>query len=204
MRPGLAAASANEKIRLALIGAGSRGNQLLDSFLKQPDVEIIAVADVDDHHAGETAERIKKRKEQHSRRRPATIGPCSTAKTWTRVIIATPDHWHALPAIHAVLAGKDVYVEKPVAHNVAEGQAMLQGGTQDQQDHGRRHPAAFVVPFSKGRRDRPLGKARQDLLGADLELREHQPGRHGQVSRQRGAIARRLRSLARPRAPACV
>jgi FlaA1/EpsC-like NDP-sugar epimerase len=52
------ATSANEKIRLALIGAGSRGNQLLDSFLKEPDVEIVAIADVDDHHAGETAERI--------------------------------------------------------------------------------------------------------------------------------------------------
>jgi predicted dehydrogenase len=118
------AAPANEKIRLALIGAGSRGNQLLDSFLPQKDVEIIAIADVDDHHAGETAERVKKAKGNS----PDTARDYRTMlerKEVDAVIIATPDHWHALPAIHAVLAGKDVYVEKPVAHNVAEGRAML-------------------------------------------------------------------------------
>jgi predicted dehydrogenase len=118
------AQSANEKIRLGLIGAGSRGNQLLDSFLKQPDIEVIDVADVDDHHAGETALRIKKSKG----RAPDTARdyrPMLDRKDLDGVIIATPDHWHALPAIQAVLAGKDVYVEKPVAHNVAEGQAML-------------------------------------------------------------------------------
>ena len=118
------AASANEKIRLALIGAGSRGNQLLDSFLPEKDVEIIAVADVDDHHAGETAERVKKAKGNvpHIARDYRAM---LERKDLDGVIIATPDHWHALPAIHAVLAGKDVYVEKPVAHNVAEGQAMI-------------------------------------------------------------------------------
>ena len=118
------AASANEKIRLALIGAGSRGNQLLDSFLPQDDVEIIAVADVDDHHAGDTADRVRKAKGNT----PVTARDYRAMlerKDLDAVIIATPDHWHALPAIHAVLAGKDVYVEKPVAHNVAEGQAML-------------------------------------------------------------------------------
>ena len=118
------AAPANEKIRLALIGAGSRGNQLLDSFLPQKDVEIIAIADVDDHHAGETAERVKKAKGNA----PDTARDYRAMlerKDLDAVIIATPDHWHALPAIHAVLAGKDVYVEKPVAHNIAEGQAML-------------------------------------------------------------------------------
>jgi hypothetical protein len=52
---GSVAASPNDKIRLGLIGAGSRGNQLLDSFLKESDIEIIAVADVDDRHAGKTA-----------------------------------------------------------------------------------------------------------------------------------------------------
>ena len=76
-RPG-----ANEKIRLGLIGAGSRGNQLLDSFLKQADVEIVAVADVDDQHAEETAERIKKEK-GNAPQTAATIARCSTAKTWT-------------------------------------------------------------------------------------------------------------------------
>src|SRR5882724_8363362 len=61
--PGIVAGgSANEKIRLALIGAGSRGNQLLDSFLLQPDVDVVAIADVDDRHAGETAARVKKEK----------------------------------------------------------------------------------------------------------------------------------------------
>jgi predicted dehydrogenase len=123
--PGIgSASSANEKVRLGLIGAGSRGNQLLDSFLPEKDVEIVAVADVDDRHAGETAERVKKAK--------GTLPPVSRdyramldRKDLDAVIIATPDHWHAIPAIHAVLAGKDVYVEKPVGHNIAEGQAMI-------------------------------------------------------------------------------
>jgi predicted dehydrogenase len=115
----------NDTIRLGLIGAGSRGGQLLDSFLPQYDAEVIAVADADDHHAGETAERIKTEtgKLPHTARDYRAM---LDRKDLDAVIIATPDHWHALPAIHAVLAGKDVYVEKPVAHNVAEGQAMVQ------------------------------------------------------------------------------
>jgi predicted dehydrogenase len=117
-------ASANEKVRLGLIGAGSRGGQLLDSFLPQTDVEIVAIADVDDRHAGETADRVKK----HKGNSPDTARDYRgmlDRKDIDAVIIATPDHWHALPAIQAVLAGKDVYVEKPVGHNVAEGKAMI-------------------------------------------------------------------------------
>jgi predicted dehydrogenase len=123
--PAIAAGgSANEKIRLVLIGAGSRGNQLLDSFLKQPDIEMVGIVDVDDRHAGETTDRIKKEKGNTPDSARDYRGMLDR-KDVDAVIIATPDHWHALPAIQAVLAGKDVYVEKPVAHNVAEGQAML-------------------------------------------------------------------------------
>jgi predicted dehydrogenase len=117
-------ASANEKVRLGLIGAGSRGGQLLDSFLPQADVEIVAIADVDDRHAGETADRVKKKKGNTPDTARDYRGMLDR-KDVDAVIIATPDHWHALPAIHAVLAGKDVYVEKPVGHNVAEGKAMI-------------------------------------------------------------------------------
>lgn len=119
-----ASAPASEKVRLIIIGAGSRGNQLLDSFLPLPEVELVGVVDVDNQHAGKTADRVKKAKGNT----PDTARDYRAMldrKDVDGVIIATPDHWHALPAIQAVMAGKDVYVEKPVAHNVAEGQAML-------------------------------------------------------------------------------
>jgi predicted dehydrogenase len=117
--------AANEKIRLGLIGAGSRGNQLLDVFLPIPEVDLVAIADVDDRHASETAERIKKEKGSA----PTTARDYRAmldSKDVDAVIIATPDHWHAIPTIQAVQAGKDVYVEKPIGHNVAEGKAMIE------------------------------------------------------------------------------
>ena len=122
--PSAKAVGANERVRLGLIGAGSRGNQLLDAFLPLKDAEVVAVCDVDDTHAGKTADRVK----GVSGRAPATSREYRAMlddKNVDAILIATPDHWHAIPAIHAVMAGKDVYVEKPVGHNVAEGQAML-------------------------------------------------------------------------------
>src|SRR3954466_1203806 len=118
-----AAPGANDKVRLGLIGAGSRGNQVLKTFLENDEVDVVSVADVDDQHASETTDTIEKKREK----RPKTSRDYREMlddKDIDAVIIATPDHWHALPAIQAVMAGKDVYVEKPVGHNVAEGQAM--------------------------------------------------------------------------------
>ncbi len=115
----------NETIRLGLIGAGSRGNQLLDGFFSRPEFAWVAVADVDDKHTAGTADKIEK----HGGKRPSTMRDYRAmldAKDLDAVVIATPDHWHAQPTIHACQAGKDVYCEKPVAHNVAEGRAMLQ------------------------------------------------------------------------------
>lgn len=115
----------NDKVRIGLIGAGSRGNQVLKTFLDNEQVDCLAVADVDDRHASDTADAIEKRRGQ----RPGSVGRDYRAmlddKNIDAVVVATPDHWHCLPAIHGVMAGKDVYVEKPVGHSVAEGQAMI-------------------------------------------------------------------------------
>jgi predicted dehydrogenase len=119
------AVGANDKIRFGLIGAGSRASQLLDPFLMNPEVEFLAVADVDDAQAGRTADVIAGKRDG---RKPKTMRDYRAMlddKDIDAVVIATPDHWHAQPTIQACQAGKDVYVEKPVAHNIREGQAML-------------------------------------------------------------------------------
>jgi predicted dehydrogenase len=116
--------AANDKVRLGLIGAGSRGNQLLDTFFGRPEADFVAVADVDDRHAEETAARIEK-KLGHRPGISRDYREMLDNKDVDAVVIATPDHWHVIPSIHACQAGKDVYVEKPVGHNVAEGRALI-------------------------------------------------------------------------------
>ena len=113
------------KIRLGLISAGSRG--AISSSTRsstEKDRSLLAARDVDDKHANETAEKIKK----HNDNEPKTARDYRAMlddKNIDAIVIATPDHWHALPTIEAVMAGKDVYVEKPIGHSIGEGQAMI-------------------------------------------------------------------------------
>ncbi len=115
---------ANDKVRLALIGAGNRGNDVMKAFLANKEVEFVAAADVDERHATETAAKMKEARGVDAKA-VKDYRELLDRKDVDAVVIATPDHWHALPAIHAVMAGKDVYCEKPVGHNVAEGKAMI-------------------------------------------------------------------------------
>lgn len=119
------ASPAQDRVRLGLIGAGSRGNQLLSEFLKREQVQFVAVADVDDRHANDTADRIHREKGGERPESMRDYRAMLDRNDLDAVVIATPDHWHAHPTIHACQAGKDVYVEKPLAHNVVEGQAMV-------------------------------------------------------------------------------
>jgi predicted dehydrogenase len=132
--------SANEKITVAIIGCGIRGKQHAGELARLPDCEIAYVCDPDRDRAAEVAADLVMK----DRPQPKTVQDLRRVlddKSIAAVFVATPNHWHALAAIWAMQAGKDVYVEKPVSHNVSEGRRIVQvarklgricqGGTQN-------------------------------------------------------------------------
>jgi len=110
-----------DKIVLGFIGVGGMGTGLLQIFKKFPEVEIAAVCDVYEPHLRRAQSAAGGTPETYSDFRRVL-----DRKDLDAVVIATPDHWHAIPTILACQAGKDVYCEKPLAHRVHEGRAMVQ------------------------------------------------------------------------------
>ncbi|WP_165072358.1 Gfo/Idh/MocA family protein [Paludisphaera rhizosphaerae] len=111
--------SPNEAITLGFIGVGGMGSGLLNIFKEFPDVRVAAVCDVYEPHV--------RRAKEAAGGKPETYGDFRKVldrKDIDAVVIATPDHWHAIPTIMACQAGKDVYCEKPLSHRVAEGRAV--------------------------------------------------------------------------------
>jgi predicted dehydrogenase len=116
--------SANDKIVIALIGCGSQGRSDLGALLRLREVECAALCDVDEHRLSETAGSVADLRG----RKPDTYRDFRRVlerKDVQAVVVATPDHWHALPTVLACQAGKDVYVEKPLATSIAEGRVMV-------------------------------------------------------------------------------
>ena len=113
-------AGANERITGGLIGAGAQGRAVWGRFLKQPGVNPGAVCDVYRPHLAKAAAMSEGRARTYKDFRRLL-----EQKDIDAVIVATPDHWHALPTILACQAGKDVYVEKPLSLTVREGRAMV-------------------------------------------------------------------------------
>ena len=106
---------------LGFIGVGGMGTGLINTFKEFPEVEIAAVCDVYEPHL--------RRAQSAAGGTPETYGDFRRVldrKDIDAVVIATPDHWHGIPTILACQAGKDVYCEKPLAHRIQEGRAMVQ------------------------------------------------------------------------------
>ena len=116
-----AVAAANDKIGVAVIGCGGMGRSDLVDFQKQPEVEIRAVCDVFRPNAETAAGLVNGKPDILSDFRRVL-----DRKDIDVVIVATPDHWHPLIMVQACEAGKDVYVEKPISHNVREGRLMVE------------------------------------------------------------------------------
>ncbi|MDR2707066.1 MAG: Gfo/Idh/MocA family oxidoreductase, partial [Planctomycetaceae bacterium] len=113
---------ANDRVRVGFLGVANRGRQDLDAFKKQPDVEIAALCDVDQ----QTLELAKEKYGSASTLITEDFRNIYEQKNIDAIVIATPDHWHAIQTVEACKAGKDVYVEKPLSVTVFEGRKMVE------------------------------------------------------------------------------
>jgi predicted dehydrogenase len=118
--------SANDKVVLALIGAGGRGTQVILGVQKcAPGVEVKYVCELDKERGGRVLDELGKQQKI----KPVRVDDMRRAfddKDVDAVVICTPEHWHALAAIRACQAGKDVYVEKNISLNIWEGRKMIE------------------------------------------------------------------------------
>jgi predicted dehydrogenase len=162
---------AGEKIRVGLIGIGNRGTQLLHGFMAQDDVEVAALCDVYEPYLQRSYADVSKIMRNSLGGRVPKMGEDSLnrvvrdkdfrrvldRKDIDAVVIATPDHWHAVQAIMACQAGKDVYVEKPLSVTVVEGRKMVEAA--------RRHDRIVQVGLHRRSSQMYAGLARDVQAG---------------------------------------
>src|SRR3954468_21207702 len=116
--------SPNERVRMGVIGCGGRGSSHVNAWPGVPNVEIVALCDVDDAHLADKLKILSGK----NLKAPATytdVRKMLEDKSIDAVSIASPNHWHTLQTIWACQAGKDVYVEKPCSHNIFESQQIV-------------------------------------------------------------------------------
>jgi predicted dehydrogenase len=117
--------SANERVRLAVVGIHGRGGDLARKFAARPDCEVAYLCDVDESLLPGLRDEIEKIAGQP----PKTAGDFRRAlddPSVDAIVVATPDHWHALATVWGCQAEKDVYVEKPASHSPWEGRKMVE------------------------------------------------------------------------------
>lgn len=174
---------ANGRIRVALIGCGGQGTSDLRNALRLG-AQCVALCDVDDEQVGKAAERIDKDFNQV---------PDRAGRDFRRVlerndvdaVIGTPDHWHALPTVLACQAGKDVYVEKPLALTIGEGRVMVnaarrhdrvvQMGTQQRSSTHFQNAVEFLKTGTLGKIRVVKAWAYQDWMGNIARVPDGEP-----------------------------
>jgi predicted dehydrogenase len=170
-------AAANERLTLGFIGVGRQGRGHVSRFLGQSDVQIVAISDVVAERRDEASQFVEDRYAKDAGR--GTFKGCQTYNDFREllarddidaVVIATPDHWHAIPCVLAAQAKKDIYCEKPLTHTIAKGRkisaavrenkVIFQTGSQQRSEFGGKFRQAVEL-VRNGR----IGKVKTIRIG---------------------------------------
>jgi predicted dehydrogenase len=177
-------AGANRRVRVALIGCGGQGNADLRAALRLG-AQCVGLCDVDDEQVAKTADRVDKEFNQKPDLKTRDFRRVLERNDLDAVIIGTPDHWHALPTVMACQAGKDVYVEKPLALTIGEGRIMVnaarhhnrvvQMGTQQRSSTHFKDAIDFVKSGALGKIRVVKAWAYQDWMGNIPKVPDSEP-----------------------------
>ncbi|HKB37318.1 MAG TPA: Gfo/Idh/MocA family oxidoreductase, partial [Gemmataceae bacterium] len=137
-----------DALRVAVVGVRGRGMNHISGFAKRHGCVVTTVCDADSAVIGPAMRAVAKAQGQEPRF-VQDVRKVVEDRDIDIVSIATPNHWHALMAIWAIQNGKDVYVEKPVSHNVSEGRRIVEAARK----HGRICQAGTQIRSNKGIRD---------------------------------------------------
>jgi len=152
---GLARQSPNNTVNLAVMGVNGRGSALMQGFAGLPNVNVTTICEIDERLWPKAVADLEKVSGKRAKTE-ADIRRVLDNKEVDAVVVAAPNHWHALATIWACQAGKDVYVEKPVSHNISEGRKMVAVALK----HNR------IVQAGTQNRSRPVIQAAVDYLQA--------------------------------------
>ena len=145
--------------RVGLIGTGWYGKCDLFRLMQVAPVEVVSLCDVDSKMLSDASEIVSQKQKGKAPRTFSDYRKMLAEKDLDIVLIATPDHWHALPTIEALKSGVDVYVQKPISVDIVEGEAMLAAARK----YNR------VVQVGTQRRSTPhLMEAKRDIVDAGL------------------------------------
>jgi predicted dehydrogenase len=185
-------APASERLTLGFIGMGTQNRGHLGYFLGQKDVQVLAVCDVDTTRRENAQKTVEKR---YGEGKKGTYKGCAAyndfrellaRKDIDAVVIATPDHWHTIPAIEACKAGKDIYCEKPLTLTIHEAKLLIdavrkynrvfQTGSQQRSEGGFRLACELVRSGRIGKLQRVKVDVGDPSRWCDLPEEKMEPG----------------------------
>jgi predicted dehydrogenase len=169
-------AAANDRLHVAVIGVNGRGMSHVQAFANKNECVIDTICDVDEAVIRRAMTHVEKAQGK-APKFEKDLRRIMDDKAIDIVSIATPNHWHALAAVWAIQAGKDVYLEKPVSHNISEGRRIVeaarrynricQAGTQSRGGKGMRDAMEYLHSGKLGKLSlaRGLCYKRRDSIG---------------------------------------